>query len=385
MAIVPYMKTTKNTIQLLLRDAFVIPRQLIDDRVRKQHEICLLPHIADVMALPFSGLSQEQDLPRCRHIQSGQKIHQRGFPCPIEAHERIDRPLADRKRESMQRFLLRALIAIAEISSLEYDGCMAFSFLSRDMRRKGNTALQDLLRRLFHMHREMGQMQEPAELHRLRLAETIGFCISEHCPCPLHRSVIDESPFIHAAEARKIPRQLIHTVLHHEDRHMVFPIQGNQKLQEILDALRIHLAHWLIQNKKLRMRHKDRGQRKTLPLPAGERMDTPRLHTGKPRLCKRTPDLFLDDRRILSAIFESKSDLIGDRHRKELVIGRLIHRACQKPDIFRAHLCHVPSIERDRPREPCFPRFQKTCDTLDERRFPAAGAPCDEDHLSFGQ
>ena len=49
---------------------------------------------------------------------------------------------------------------------------------------------------------------------------------------------------------------------------MVFPIQGNQKLQEILDALRIHLAHRFIQDKKLRMRHKDRGQRQTLPLPA---------------------------------------------------------------------------------------------------------------------
>ena len=114
-------------------------------------------------------------------------------------------------------------------------------------------------------------------------------------------------------------------------------------------------------------------------------MDTPRLHTGKPRLCKRTPDLFPDDRRILSAVFEGKSDLVSYRHRKELVIRRLIYRACQKPDIFRAHLCHVPSIERDRPREPCFPRFQKPRDTLDERRFPAAGAPRDEDHLAFSE
>ena len=119
------------------------------------------------------------------------------------------------------------------------------------------------------MPREMRKIKETAELHRLRLAETIGLCISERCPCPLCRSVIDESSFIHAAEAGKIPRQLIHTVLHYEDRHMVFPIQGNQKLQEILDALRIHLAHRFIQDKKLRMRHKDRGQRQTLPLPAG--------------------------------------------------------------------------------------------------------------------
>ena len=168
----------------------------------------------------------------------------------------------------MKRFLLRALIAIVEISSLEYNGCMAFFFLSRDMRRKGDTALPDLLRRLFHLPRKIRKVQEAAELHRLRLAETISLCISERCPCPLCRSVIDESSFIHAAEAGKIPRQLIHAVFHYEDRHMVFPIQGNQKLQEILDALRIHLTHRFIQDKKLRMRHKDRGQRQTLPLPA---------------------------------------------------------------------------------------------------------------------
>ena len=148
---------------------------------------------------------------------------------------------------------------------------------------------------------------------------------------------------------------------------MVFPIQGNQKLQEIPDALRIHLAHRFVQNEKFRMRHKDRGQRETLPLPAGQRMDTPRLHTGKPRLCKRPPDFFLYDRRILSAVFKGKSDLVCHRHRKELVIRRLVYRPRQKSDVFRAHLRHIAPIEGDRPSEDGFPRFQKPRDTLDER------------------
>lgn len=71
MTVMPYMQPAKEAIQLLFRDGFVIPRQLIADRVRKQHEICLLPHIADVMALLFSRLPKEQDLSRCRRIQSG--------------------------------------------------------------------------------------------------------------------------------------------------------------------------------------------------------------------------------------------------------------------------------------------------------------------------
>ena len=71
MTVMPYMQTAKEAIQLLFRDGFVIPRQLIADRVRKQHEICLLPHIADVMALLFSRLPKEQDFTRCRRIQSG--------------------------------------------------------------------------------------------------------------------------------------------------------------------------------------------------------------------------------------------------------------------------------------------------------------------------
>ena len=71
MAVVPHMQTAKEAIQLLFRDGLVIPRQLIDDRVRKQHEICLLPHIADVMALLFSLLPKKQDLSRSRRIKSG--------------------------------------------------------------------------------------------------------------------------------------------------------------------------------------------------------------------------------------------------------------------------------------------------------------------------
>ena len=71
MAVVPHMQTAKETVQFFFRDGLVIPRQLIADRIRKQHEIRLLPHIADVMALLFGRFPKEQDVPGGRRIQPG--------------------------------------------------------------------------------------------------------------------------------------------------------------------------------------------------------------------------------------------------------------------------------------------------------------------------
>ena len=139
---------------------------------------------------------------------------------------------------------------------------------------------------------------------------------------------------------------------------MVFPIQGNQQFQEILDPFRIHLAHRFVEDEELRVRHKNGRQRKALPLSAGESVDAPIRHTRKTRLFERARHFPRNDRWIFSAVFESKSHFVPHRHRKELVIRRLIHRPCEQSDVFRAHFRHISSIERNRPSEDRFARLQ---------------------------
>ncbi len=128
----------------------------------------------------------------------------------------------------------------------------------------------------------------------------------------------------------------------------------------------------------------DRRERQSLPLPTGKRMNAARLQARQPRFFKRKchfPRHFL---RCLPAIFQREPHFIRDRHRKELIIRRLVHRADREPDILRRHRKEVAPVQKNLSR--CFRAVsQKPRDGLDERRFPAAALPGQEHHVPFGK
>ena len=167
-----------------------------------------------------------------------------------------------------------------------------------------------------------------------------------------------------------------------QDCHAVFFVEPPEQRQKFRDALRIHLRDRLIQDQKTRVRDENGRQSQPLPLPAGERVNAARLKSGKPRLFKGERDFLRHFLRRLASIFQRKTHFVRDRHRKELIVGRLVHRADQKTDILRRHRKRVASVQPNLPV-----RFraaaQKSRDGLDERRFPAAALPGQEHHVPF--
>ncbi len=229
----------------------------------------------------------------------------------------------------------------------------------------------------------MGEPQKPRQLHRLRFAKAVSLRVPQRQPRSFCGAVVNKFPLIHTAKPGEIARQLIHAMLHHQDGHVIFLIQRNQKFQEIPHALGIHLAHRFIEDEQLRMGHQHRRQGEALPLPAGEGVDASLLHAGEAGLFQRFFHFFCNALRRLAAIFQREAHFVSHSHGEKLIVRRLVHRPHQETDILRRHGERVLPVQEDAPRQLRFLFFQKPSDGLDERRFPAARAAGDEHHFPF--
>ena len=175
-------------------------------------------------------------------------------------------------------------------------------------------------------------------------------------------------------------------VLNQKNGQSPFPVQLPQQLEKIPGPLGIHLAHRLVEQKQLRIRHQDRRQGKALPLPARQGVDTARPQTPE---TDADQGFFYppgDDFFRQSPVFQREGHLIVDGHGEKLVIRRLVDRSDEKPDLFRGPADNVLPIQADFPFQEAPPiRAKDAADRLEQRGFSRPAFPGQQDHLPGAQ
>ena len=97
-------------------------------------------------------------------------------------------------------------------------------------------------------------------------------------------------------------------------------------------------------------------------------------------------NLACDNLRLLALILQRKANLIGYRHRKKLVVRRLIDSAHQLACFFRRPFADILALQVN-----CSLQFaallaaQKTADSFNQRRLAAAAATCQKQHFTVRQ
>ena len=177
--------------------------------------------------------------------------------------------------------------------------------------------------------------------------------------------------------------QLIYAVLYHQNSNTCFFIKLHQKLHKALHALRIHLAHRLIENQQPRTGNQNRSQGQALTLTTAELVNAVALEAVQPHHRQGFANLTSDKLRLLALIFQRKANLVRHRHRKKLVIRRLINSAHQHTDFLRRPCRHIlackiyPALQLT-----ALLTAQKTADRLNQRRLAAAAASGQQQHLA---
>ena len=90
--------------------------------------------------------------------------------------------------------------------------------------------------------------------------------------------------------------------------------------------------------------------------------------------------------RLLALVFQRKTDLIRHRHRKKLVIRRLVHSAYQLACFFRRPFADILTLQINCSLQlAALLAAQKTADGLNKRRLAAAAASCQKQHFAVCQ
>ena len=93
-----------------------------------------------------------------------------------------------------------------------------------------------------------------------------------------------------------------------------------------------------------------------------------------------------DNLRLLALVLQRKANLIRYRHRKKLVIRRLIDSAHQLACFFRRPFADILALQVNCSLQlTALLAAQKTADSLNKRRFAAAAATCQKQHFTVCQ
>ena len=177
--------------------------------------------------------------------------------------------------------------------------------------------------------------------------------------------------------------QLIYAVLNHQNSNTCLFVQLHQKLHKALHALRIHLTHRLIENQQPWTSNQNRSQGQTLTLTTAELVNAVALEAVQSHHRQGFANLTRDNLRLFSLIFQSKANLVRHRHRKKLVIRRLINSAHQHTDFLRRPRRHILACKINPALQlTALLTAQKTADRLNQRRLAAAAASGQQQHLA---
>ena len=175
-------------------------------------------------------------------------------------------------------------------------------------------------------------------------------------------------------------------MLNHQNSNTCLAVEAHQKLHKALHALRIHLAHRLVQNQKSRPGNKNRRQRQTLPLAAAQLVDTVILKAAQAYQLQGFANLACDNLRLLALIFQRKANLIRHCHRKKLIIRRLVHSAHQLACFFRRPFADILALQVNCSLQlAALLAAQQAADSFNQRRLAAAAATCQKQHFTVRQ
>ena len=148
----------------------ILPTQFLAHRICEQHQIRLLPQIADFAQLLVDRFSLQQHASLLRLCQAAQKVHQRAFAGAVEAHNRCNLPLIKRKLQILQRWLLAAGIGVIQIARFDKRLLLPCRLCLRSSSGRLAFAAQHL-HYFFLVCRQLRQLQCAAQLHRLRFTQ----------------------------------------------------------------------------------------------------------------------------------------------------------------------------------------------------------------------
>ena len=321
-------------------------------------------------------------------LEAANELAQRGFPSAVPACDGSHLPFVQRKGDILERL---ESVGIAERKILHFQKrfCRLRLFRLRGglepgahlfLIRVAQDERLDVSRTHGGVDRHPGVL-ERRNIQRLPDAGLLQQTAAEKFP---GRRIRQDAAFVHQDDPVHMAVQhVLQAVLDDDDRLVLLLRDAVDQFDGSLSRRGIQIRQRLVEQQHVHVVHENAGERYALFLAAGQlvrRMGKMPLHIHEP--CGRIhPPLHLVHRHLV--IFEGEGDVFRDGEPDKLGVGVLQHRADHLgtgKDVAVAGF-----FAADRKAAGIFSVIRKrrqSVETRDERRFAAAGRPCDEDLLA---